>query len=130
MNKLKELFNAAEYVTDKISSAELNLDKYITTDNILPNKQGKVTAESLPAQTGNVTKYQPGDTLVANIRPYLKKIWYANKSGGCSADVLVIRSNDSVNPKFLFYSLFRDDFFSHVMKGSKGTKMPRGDKDH
>ncbi|MCW9012779.1 MAG: hypothetical protein OQL06_03275, partial [Gammaproteobacteria bacterium] len=32
--------------------------------------------------------------------------------------------------KFLFYSLFRDDFFSHVMKGSKGTKMPRGDKDH
>lgn len=123
-----QLKKQAKYVADKIHTSELSIKNYVTTDNLLQNKLGVVPAATLPAQDGNVTAYKSGDILVANIRPYLKKLWYATQDGGCSADVLAIRPSSKVNSKFLYYALFRDDFFTHVMNGSKGTKMPRGDK--
>ena len=128
MSKMKPLTYCANFVSEKIRSIDLNLDQYVTTDNLLQNKKGIVKADSLPANPSNVTRYVVGDILLANIRPYLKKIWYANICGGCSADVLTFRAKSGINPKFLYYALFRDDFFDHVMRGSKGTKMPRGDK--
>ena len=122
------LKNHAAYINNKVDTNEISLSQYISTDNILQNKQGIECATSLPIQGGKVTSFKKGDILLANIRPYLKKIWYAQFDGGCSADVLAIRANAETDSHFLFYALFRDDFFIHAMKGSKGTKMPRGDK--
>ena len=122
------LKNHATYINNKVDTSEISLSQYISTDNILQNKQGIECATSLPIQGGKVTAFKKGDILLANIRPYLKKIWYAQFDGGCSADVLAIRANAETDSHFLFYALFRDDFFIHAMKGAKGTKMPRGDK--
>ena len=122
------LKNHATYINNKVDTNEISLSQYISTDNILQNKQGIKCATSLPIQGGKVTSFKKGDILLANIRPYLKKIWYAQFDGGCSADVLAIRANAETDSHFLFYALFRDDFFIHAMKGAKGTKMPRGDK--
>lgn len=119
----------AYYSKSKISLGEIDIDTYITTDNLLQNKQGKVSAEKMPKQSSNnVTRFDKGDILVANIRPYLKKIWLAQYTGGSSADVLTFKVKENFNSTFVYYSLFRDDFFAHMMNGSKGTKMPRGDK--
>lgn len=126
MIKLKE---AAYYVSDKIDVSKLTRNQYITTDNMLPNRGGVTDCENLP-QAARVTKYECGDILVSNIRPYFKKIWYANKVGGCSNDVIVFRANnDSLNSKFLYYVLSQNSFFDFVMSGANGTKMPRGNKD-
>ncbi|UQT44396.1 restriction endonuclease subunit S [Akkermansia muciniphila] len=72
--------------------------------------------------------FQVGDVLVSNIRPYFKKIWFAEFNGGCSNDVLVLRAKDGISKKFLYYVLTDDTFFNYSMITSKGTKMPRGDK--
>ena len=126
MIKLKEV---AHYVSDKINISALTRNEYITTDNMLPNKGGITDCENLP-QAARVTKYECGDILVSNIRPYFKKIWYANKVGGCSNDVIVFRANnDGWNSKFLYYALSQNSFFDFVMSGANGTKMPRGNKD-
>lgn len=122
------LKQCADYINEKIYVKDISLQNYITTDNILQNKQGVQTALSLPAQEGKLNAFKKDDILLANIRPYLKKIWYADFNGGCSADVLAIRAKENTDSRFLFYALFRDDFFVHAMKGAKGTKMPRGDK--
>ena len=128
MNNLIPLKNACVYSSDKIDIKEVTLENYITTDNLLQNKLGITLADNLPPKETNLVKYSKENILVANIRPYLKKIWFSNKVGGCSADVLVFKVNEGFDSKFVYYSLFRDDFFVHAMKGSKGTKMPRGDK--
>lgn len=123
-----ELKKVAQYVTDKIDVALINTPEYITTDNMIPNRGGVIECESLP-QASRVTKYAPGDTLVSNIRPYFKKIWYADRVSGCSNDVIVFRLIDeSWNKKFLYYVLSQDAFFDHMMSGANGTKMPRGNK--
>ena len=123
-----ELKNAAHYVSDKIDVTALKTSDYITTDSMLPNRGGIVECESLPHAV-RTTKYKPGDILVSNIRPYFKKIWYSDKSGGCSNDVIVFRANDdSWDSQFLYYVLSQDLFFEHMMAGANGTKMPRGNK--
>lgn len=94
---------------------------------MLTNKAGVVSASKLP--TGKTTSaYQKGDILISNIRPYFKKIWFAENEGGCSNDVLVIRANQGIDSKFLYYVLADDKFFEYDTTNSKGTKMPRGDK--
>jgi len=125
----KKLKSAVFYSEDRVSISDLDLENYVTTDNLLQNKQGKTKAVNLPPQDGNVTRFDTEDILIANIRPYLKKIWSANHPGGNSADVLTLKVNNKYEPKFIYYALHRDVFFEHVMNGSKGTKMPRGDKD-
>lgn len=127
MSKVK-LKNVVEYSTEKISINEVSLDNYITTDNILQNKSGITIANNLPPYNGKLQKFSETEILVSNIRPYLKKIWFAEKNGGCSTDVLVFKTKKDYDPKFVYYNLFNDVFFTHMMNGAKGTKMPRGDK--
>ena len=122
--KLKDI---CFYATGKIDVNVLRGTDYISTENMLPNKEGVTTASSLP-KTAQTRAYQKGDVLVSNIRPYFKKIWFADCDGGCSNDVLVLRAKENINAKFLYYVLADDAFFNYSTATSKGTKMPRGDK--
>ena len=112
---------------ETVSLEAAQLETYVSTENLLPNKAGLQLSAGLPT-SGKVTRYRKGDTLVANIRPYFKKIWYATDEGTCSGDVIVFRANDARYAPYVFFSLCRDEFFEYVMLGAKGTKMPRGDK--
>lgn len=121
------LADICEYVKGKVDVTILNKDTYISTENMIPNKGGITSASSLATIT-QTQAFFAGDILVSNIRPYFKKIWFAECDGGCSNDVLVFRAKDGVNKRFLYYVLADDAFFNYSMVTSKGTKMPRGDK--
>ena len=125
-----KLGEVAAFVKEKIAVHNIATEKYISTENMLPDKGGITVVSSKPEE-GTVTKYYPNTILVSNIRPYFKKIWYANKEGGCSNDVLCFEAKEGVvESKYLFFILSQDMFFDYVMLGSKGCKMPRGDKAH
>lgn len=124
--KLKDI---ARYVTDKVSSDAIGLENYVTTDSILQNKAGRVEASNLPPTSCTLTRFQKGDILIANIRPYLRKIWLADIDGGCNADVLVFRAINGYSSAFVYAVLMQDSFYIYAMKGAKGSKMPRGDKE-
>ena len=127
--QMTTLSSIADYVTDKIGSNDISLNEYVTTDCILQNKKGREIATNLPPQPCSLTHYKRGDVLIANIRPYLKKVWFADIDGGASSDVLVFRAKEGHSPSFLYAVLLQDAFFDYVMQGAKGSKMPRGDKD-
>lgn len=126
----KEIGNIASLSTTKIRLADFDSKNYVSTENMLQNKKGIVPYTGSVDNIDNVTKFSVGDILVSNIRPYLKKIWLADKDAGCSADVLVFHITDtsSIVPEYLYYSLFQDSFFDYLMEGKTGVKMPRGDK--
>lgn len=120
------LKDVADFQKERISSGLLDESTYISTENILQNFQGVQSAISIPANT-NVVAYKKNDILLSNIRPYLKKVWFSDKIGGCSADVFVLRSK-TCEPEFLYNVIASDKFINYVMSGVKGVKMPRGDK--
>jgi len=121
------LSDIMEYSKKRIKLKELNLSSYISTENMIENRGGVSEANSLPSAE-SVSKFNEGTILISNIRPYFKKIWLADFKGGCSNDILCIESKN-VNPLFLYFILEQDIFFDYIMAGSKGTKMPRGDKE-
>ena len=124
----KPLSEVAEYSKTRISFAEIDEDNYVGVDNLLQNKSGKTKSTRVPV-SGNSTQYCENDILIGNIRPYLKKIWQADRIGGTNGDVLVVRLTDkAVNPRYLYQVLADDKFFDYNMQHAKGAKMPRGDK--
>lgn len=124
--KSVHLEEIAEFQKQRISTALLNNNNYISTENILQDFEGIQYSSSIPTNT-NVIEYQKGDILLSNIRPYLKKVWFSDRKGGCSADVFVLRG-DKCDQHFLYYVIASDRFINYVMSGVKGVKMPRGDK--
>ena len=123
--KIKDI---AFIINEKIISTSLSNENYISTENILPYYKGVLPASSIP--NGKVTGFKPGDTLLSNIRPYFRKLWFANFTGGCSNDVFVIRAvSKKILNKYLYYALCNDRFINYYVASCKGTKMPRGNKD-
>ena len=79
MTKMIKLRAAVRFSKRRVSSKSVSLENFITTDNILQNKAGIKLATNLPPQGSAMPAYEPDNILVANIRPYLKKIWFADK---------------------------------------------------
>ena len=123
-----KLGDISEFSKDRLNSKGLSCDNYVATENMLQDYQGIVAASNIPSST-NVIKFSKGDVLLSNIRPYLKKVWYADRDGGCSADVLVFKALSACIPDFLHYVIANDRFINFAMSGAKGVKMPRGDKE-
>lgn len=121
------LSDICSYSRDKVAVSELNIRTYFSTENMLSGKAGSTEATSLPT-TSQTTACHKGDTLISNIRPYFKKIVYCEDNCGCSTDVLCFTPSQPRYSAYLFSTLHADKFFAFMVAGSKGTKMPRGDK--
>lgn len=119
----KRLSDSASWGTDR--TRDINYESYISTENMIKDKGGVTIASSLP-EVKTAASYRPNDILISNIRPYFKKIWYADKNGSCSNDVLIVRAKKDIDSKFLYYVLSDNNFFNYATITSKGTKMPRG----
>lgn len=111
----------------RTESAPTDQLPYLSTESMRPNKKGIIPNEAAPS-VGKARLFHKGDTLISNIRPYFKKIWQAEYDGCCSADVLVFEPH-SCDSDYLYWLLCDDAFFAYMVTSSKGTKMPRGDKD-
>lgn len=122
-----KISNVASIVNTKIDASILTTHTYISTECMLPNCGGIENCSSIP--NGKVTSFDKNDILLSNIRPYFKKLWFSTHSGGCSNDVICLRvANKECLPKYLYYALCTDKFIDSFSASSKGTKMPRGDK--
>ncbi|WP_455391294.1 restriction endonuclease subunit S [Frisingicoccus sp.] len=117
------------FVSEKETFSEIDSSFYVSTENILQDKQG-ISSFGTTKPNERVTPFQAKDVLVSNIRPYFKKMWFATVDGGCNSDVLCFRATDTQYTYLLKSILYQDKFFDYVMSGAKGTKMPRGDKKH
>ena len=121
-----ELREVTHYSKRRISTLLINENNYISVENLLQNKQGKIRASTVP-KSKNIIGFERGDILIGNIRPYLRKIWLADCNGGTNGDVLTIQINNKkqLESKFLYYVLSSEQFFLYDIQNSKGAKMPR-----
>lgn len=121
----------AQIASARVVIGSLDRSTYVGVDNLLPNFGGRRDSEYL-AGSSNAIGFQPGDVLIGNIRPYLKKVWLADRAGGASPDVLTLSlrpsTRESMVPSFLYYVIASDSFVRYSMQHAKGGKMPRGDK--
>lgn len=126
--EVKKLGDVSIYPNKRTQVSELNPQDYVGVENLQKNRAGIVFSDKIP-NTDSAIAFSPNDILIGNIRPYLKKIWLADKSGGASGDVVIIRicANDLL-PMYLYKVLASDQFFEYDNTYTKGAKMPRGDR--
>lgn len=115
------MHEVAQYRNDRITTKQVTCATYISTENMIAEKGGITSATTIP-ESKSVCKYIANDILLSNIRPYFKKIWFSNKIGGCSNDVLVVKTKKGIYPKFLYYVLSDNNFFNYSTVTSKGTR--------
>ena len=123
------LSDIADFISEKVDFSSIELEEYISTDNMLPDFNG-ITLSSVEPSLNKCTKFKASDTLFSNIRTYFKKVWFADFDGGCSPDVIVMRTKNEelVLPEFLYLLICSEDFINFTVMSSNGAKMPRGDK--
>jgi type I restriction enzyme S subunit len=73
-------------------------------------------------------RFYQGDVLYSRLRPYLNKVWLADRDGLCSSEFIVIPGNDQLDPGFLRYRLNSTDFVSFANSLNAGDR-PRVDFD-
>jgi type I restriction enzyme S subunit len=103
---------------------------YVGVENLAKDKRG-LDRLDLEATQDEGRAFESMDVLLGNIRPYLRKVWHADKSGITNGDVLVLRPRDQqeMSSEFLMQVVSSERFFQHFIAYSKGAKMPRGDKE-
>ena len=96
---------------------------------------GKGTLSLVGIGTSNDVKstkscFRPHDVLFGKLNPRFRKVVYARFRGICSTDIWVVRANDGIVPRYLFYLLASHDFVDFATRGSQGTGLPRAKWKH
>lgn len=77
------------------------------------------------ASEGIATRFTKNDVLFGKLRPYLAKVYLAEREGIATTEALVLTSESDLEPAFLKYSLLSPKFIDAVSGASFGAKMPR-----
>ncbi|MEX5266357.1 restriction endonuclease subunit S [Kocuria sp. CPCC 204721] len=90
---------------------------------------GQLVDEPWVDSSGPGNLYMPGDILYGKLRPYLAKVWVADRSGNYVGDFVRITPRSSFNNQFLKYVILTPYFTSKASAESVGSKMPRTEWD-
>ena len=120
--EVKRIKNLVNQISIK-SSEILENDFLVALENIESNT-GKYI-ETVTEYENNGIIFKKGNLLYNKLRPYLNKIYQAEKDGICVGDIIVIECSAKINPTFLQYRMLSEAFCSIVMSSVYGAKMPR-----
>ncbi len=129
--EFKTLGEVVQIASARADVALLDATTYVGVDNLLPNFGGRRDS-GYGANSSGAIKFEPGNILIGNIRPYLKKVWLADRGGGASPDVLTLsllpKWRGAILPRFLYFVIASEPFIAYSMQHAQGAKMPRGNK--
>ena len=103
---------------------------YVGLENI-ESGTGRLVGVSDPEGDGPAaaSRFVPGDVLFSKLRPYLAKAFVAEHEGLSTTELLVMKTDQALEPRFLLYALLSPDFIDEVDASTYGSKMPRADWD-
>lgn len=100
-------------------------ENYMSLANVESNTGELVQVDE--EVTGACSVFQPGDVLFARLRPYLNKVYAAERNGCCSPEFYVLRSRDRENldPDYLAAVLRSNLTLSQTRHMMTGNTHPR-----
>lgn len=106
-------------ITEKSSTAEFR----VALEHIASGSGKMVDIESEYDSDG--VGFNIGDILFGKLRPYLAKVWQADRAGEAVGDFFVLRPFKSVESAFLKFYLLSSFFLGQADGSTFGAKMPR-----
>lgn len=112
-----------KYVASLRNQKEGESDFKIGLENI-ESKTGKFIPTNESVFDNDGIGFFEGDVLFGKLRPYLAKVFLADKNGICVGEFLVLKSEGILN-RFLKFLMLSGVFIEIVNSSTYGTKMPR-----
>jgi len=112
--------------TEKAIPSDYPEEPYLGLDDVEAHTTRLIGSKSSETMKSAAKRFYPGDVLYSRLRPYLNKVWLADRTGLCSAEFIVLPSNDSLDGAFLKYRLSARDFVSFANSLNAGDR-PRVD---
>jgi type I restriction enzyme S subunit len=122
---LKKLKYAAGLIKDEATERHSNFQ--VALENIESWTGKHIETDSDYSGSGDA--FESGDVLFNKLRPYLAKVYHAEKPGSPVGELLVLRPATEVSSRFLFYRLVSAEFIDVVDGSTYGAKMPRASWD-
>ena len=119
---IKRLKNLANQISKK--SLEILEEDFIVALENIESNTGKFI-DTFSNYENNGIIFRKSNLLYNKLRPYLNKVYKAEKDGICVGDIIVLECLNKLDPRFLQYKMLSDGFCSIVMSSVQGTKMPR-----
>lgn len=108
---------------EKIEAEDANLE-YMGLEHI-ESWTGKRIEDASASSEGIATRFVKDDVLFGKLRPYLAKVYLAEKEGMATTEALVLMTEPALVPVFLKYLLLSGKFIDAVSGSTFGAKMPR-----
>jgi type I restriction enzyme S subunit len=116
----------SDFISLRVTPAKLDaLTPYVGLEHLVPKSAEISDWDTVRNISSSVTPFEPGDTLFGRLRPYLHKVAFADFSGTCSPELLVLRSNANCDAGFLYLLCALDSTIGNCVAMSAGTRMPR-----
>ncbi len=126
--KEKPLAELVQPRREKAIPAEHPDSSYIGLEHIEAHTTKLLGSVPATEMKSTANRFCTGDVLYSRLRPYLNKVWHADRDGLCSSEFIVLPGNDSVDANFLRYRLNSRDFVSFANSLNAGDR-PRVDFD-
>jgi len=82
-------------------------------------------SDPLGAMKGRKFRFRPGDVVYGYLRPYLNKVWLADRHGLCSVDQYVLRPRDRVDGALLAHQLRGRRVLTEAVDLTHNLQLPR-----
>lgn len=130
------LIELGEVIVFPKKQVDPKIEPYRSSPLIAPNhiESGSgvlITIETAEEQGAISGKYmvEKDDVIYSKIRPYLKKVYFSEIEGLCSADMYPLKSTSNLNRRFLYYLLLSNRFTFFVNSQSGRTGIPKVNRD-
>ena len=114
--------------TEKAMPSDFPEEPFLGLDDIEAHTTRLLGTKPSASMKSSAKRFYPGDVLYSRLRPYLNKVWLADRSGLCSSEFIVLPPNEHLDGGFLKYRLNAMDFVSFANSLNAGDR-PRVDFD-
>lgn len=123
---IRKLGNVVQPRRGKVSPRDFPNLPYVGLEHVEAHTSRLVGFSPTSGMKSAASRFFPGDVLYSRLRPYLNKVWRADREGLCSSEFIVLPGNDAIDADFLRYRLNSADFVSFANSLNAGDR-PRVD---
>ena len=124
---LSRLANLVDFVSDTIHLGDDpgEASEFVGLQHVDGDTGICLGSDPIDELKGRKFRFRPGDVVYGYLRPYLNKVWLADRDGLCSVDQYVLRPKPDVNGELLAFSLRGRAVLDRSIELTHNLQLPR-----
>lgn len=121
------LGDAIDFVSDTVHPGDdpAPATSFVGLQHIESHTGRLLDSDPLSPMKGRKFRFRPGDVLFGYLRPYLNKVWLADRHGLCSVDQYVLRPRNGVDGALLAHCLRGRQLLNQAIDLTHNLQLPR-----